>query len=151
VKLRKEGKYSFKRIRSLLNFSSHWKTERRFFDFFFLLYYSFFFGWNCTWVMNERGYIQSLPTLHPRLCREKNNIILYTYLLHSSISISLSFFFFTFSFYFFFFRFFILFACVFRQYQQFWHICYASVHLISYCAVHLLPGHCCCLLVLFLL
>jgi len=47
--------------------------------------------------------------------------------------------------------FFLLFIGVFRPDQQFWHLCYVSVHLHSYCAVHLIHGRCCCLLIVFLL
>jgi hypothetical protein len=46
--------------------------------------------------------------------------------------------------------FFHLFVGVFRPNQQFLLLCYASVHLLPCYAVYLLPGHCYCLLVVFL-
>jgi hypothetical protein len=49
------------------------------------------------------------------------------------------------------FWFFLLFVCVLWLDQQFWHLRYASVYLSPCCAVHLLPGRRCCLLVVFLL
>jgi hypothetical protein len=49
------------------------------------------------------------------------------------------------------FWFFLLFVCVFRPDQHFWHFLYTSAHLPPCYVVHFFPDHCCCLLVVFLL